>query len=67
MIALSLALALQVSRRQAGLAQDAEALQKAYTTMHPGLYRYNSPAQIEADFAQLISPIHEVCDGGSGA
>lgn len=35
------------------LQADVDILETAYTQLHPGLYRYNSPAQIQADFAQL--------------
>lgn len=36
-----------------GLATDAAVLRQAYETLHPGLYRYNSPAQMNARFARL--------------
>ena len=39
--------------KRADLQADVDVLEKAYTQLHPGLYRYNSPAQIDADFAQL--------------
>lgn len=35
------------------LKADVDVLEKAYTELHPGLYRYNTSAQIEADFKRL--------------
>jgi hypothetical protein len=35
------------------LQADLAILQRAYTALHPGLYRYNSPAEIDARFAAL--------------
>ncbi len=35
------------------LLEDFEIVKTAYTTMHPGLYRYNTPAQIEQHLAVL--------------
>ena len=37
----------------AGLLADLDILQQAYQTMHGGLYRYNTPAQIDLQFARL--------------
>jgi len=35
------------------LLEDFELVKTAYTTMHPGLYRYNTPAQVERNLANL--------------
>jgi hypothetical protein len=35
------------------LVQDLDLLEKALTTMHPGIYRYNSPSQIQNYFKNL--------------
>lgn len=35
------------------LRADVDVLQRAYETLHPGLYRYNTPARMQARFAQL--------------
>ncbi len=35
------------------LQQDLAILEKTYKTLHPGLYRYNTPAQMDANFAKL--------------
>ena len=35
------------------LLEDFELVKTAYTTMHPGLYRYNTPAQVEQNLANL--------------
>ncbi|WP_109487309.1 S41 family peptidase [Occallatibacter savannae] len=43
----------QTILRAADLQADVKVLQEAYTELHPGLYRYNSPAQIDAAFAEL--------------
>lgn len=32
---------------------DVDLLEQAYTQLHPGLYRYNTPAQMQANFAEL--------------
>src|SRR5579863_7858522 len=32
---------------------DIDLLERAYTQLHPGLYRYNTPAQMRARFAAL--------------
>ena len=37
----------------AGLLDDGAVLYREYTALHPGLLRYNSPASIEASYAQL--------------
>lgn len=37
----------------AGLAKDIAILRQAYETMHPGLYRYNSKAEMDARFDAL--------------
>jgi hypothetical protein len=39
--------------RAADLQADAALLRQAYEALHPGLYRYNTPAQMEAHFARL--------------
>ena len=39
--------------RAADLQADVAILRRAYTALHPGLYRYNTPAQIEAAFQAL--------------
>ena len=39
--------------KAAGLQQDVDILERAYTQLHPGLYRYNTPAQMQAHFAEL--------------
>jgi hypothetical protein len=39
----------------AALLADLEVAREAYTTLHPGLYRYNTPPQIEARFDQLAT------------
>jgi hypothetical protein len=38
---------------QAGLAEDFKVLKSAYEQLHPGLYRYNTPKQMEAKFEVL--------------
>ena len=35
------------------LLADAAVLERAYKELHPGLYRYNTPAQMDAAFAAL--------------
>lgn len=35
------------------LVQDGDVLEKAYERLHPGLYRYASPAQVKSRFAHL--------------
>lgn len=35
------------------LLEDFEIVKTAYTTMHPGLYRYNTPEQVEQNLANL--------------
>ena len=35
------------------LQKDVDILERAYTQLHPGLYRYNTPAQMQAHFADL--------------
>jgi hypothetical protein len=39
--------------RAADLRADVAILRHAYTALHPGLYRYNTPAQIDAAFRTL--------------
>jgi hypothetical protein len=39
--------------RSADLLADADVLQQAYEALHPGLYRYNTPAQVRAYFDAL--------------
>lgn len=41
------------SRQVANFSEDAALLARAYGALHPGLYRYNSPAQMDARFAAL--------------
>lgn len=51
-----LPLALAISQAEsfnAGLRKDFEILKSAYTQIHPGLYRYNTRAEMEARFAAL--------------
>ena len=38
---------------EAGWQADVDVLEQAYTRLHPGLYRYNTPAQMQANFAEL--------------
>jgi hypothetical protein len=38
----------------AAVQSDIALLKRVYTTLHPGLYRYNTPAQIEARFTALL-------------
>ena len=38
---------------RAGLLADARLLETVYEQLHPGLYRYNTPAQMRGRFAQL--------------
>lgn len=39
--------------RSADLLADVDVLQQAYEALHPGLYRYNTPARMQAHFATL--------------
>ena len=39
----------------AGLLEDVDVLQRVYETAHPGLYRYNTKAQMDGHFAALRS------------
>ncbi len=39
--------------RSADLLADVDVLQQAYETLHPGLHRYNTPAQVQAHFDAL--------------
>jgi hypothetical protein len=39
--------------KPAGLRADAAILRRAYEQLHPGLYRYNTKAEMDADFAAL--------------
>jgi hypothetical protein len=41
----------------AGLQADAAILRRAYEQLHPGLYRYNSRAQMDAAFDQLTADL----------
>lgn len=41
------------------LMEDFELVKTAYTTMHPGLYRYNTPATIEQHLADLKKTLSE--------
>jgi hypothetical protein len=43
----------------AGLREDVEIARKAYTSLHPGLYRYNTPEEIEAAFDELADGFAE--------
>jgi len=36
-----------------GLLKDVDVLEKTYKALHPGLYRYNTPPEIDAAFADL--------------
>jgi hypothetical protein len=36
-----------------GLLKDVDVLEKTYKALHPGLYRYNTPSQLDAGFAEL--------------
>ena len=47
---------------QAGLLKDADILHTAFTTLHPGLYRYNTPEQIESHFARLRQDFGKASD-----
>lgn len=42
------------------LLADVDILRQAYTTLHPGLYRYNTPAQIDQAFERLASRLRTV-------
>ena len=42
--------------------RDLRILQRAFTALHPGLYRYASPAQIEAAFAAANAAVAAGCD-----
>jgi hypothetical protein len=53
MISLSLALAIQASVFRSGLARDADVLEQAYVSMHPGLYRYCTRKEMQANFDRL--------------
>jgi len=44
--------------KTADLQADVDVLQKAYRELHPGLYRYNSPTQIEVGFRQLRTELN---------
>ncbi|MEM1120065.1 MAG: S41 family peptidase [Bacteroidota bacterium] len=41
------------------LLEDFELVKTAYTTMHPGLYRYNTPEQVEQNLAQLKADLSQ--------
>lgn len=41
----------------AELQEDVRILRRAYETLHPGLYRYNTPAQMDASFRQLSADL----------
>lgn len=41
----------------AGWQADVDVLEQAYTQLHPGLMRYNTPAQMRANFAELRSAL----------
>jgi hypothetical protein len=47
------AIASQGLSLNADLLKDVAVLRSAFTQLHPGLYRYNTPAQIEESFSQL--------------
>lgn len=42
----------------AGIQADIDLLQRAYETLHPGLYRYNSPETMRGHFAVLRAALH---------
>ncbi len=42
--------------------KDAKVLKEALTTLHPGLYRYNTKAQIENSFAEVDSKVQKPLD-----
>ena len=44
------------------LLADADVLQRTYETLHPGLYRYNTPQQMDANFAALRSELSRAAD-----
>lgn len=46
-------LGIQQAELRAGLAKDVAVLRSAYTQLHPGLYRYNSPKQMDTAFDEL--------------
>lgn len=52
LLPIAIALA-QTESFNTGLLKDFEVLKSAYTRLHPGLYRYNTPAQVEKHFANL--------------
>jgi len=49
---------------RAGLQADVDVLQRTYAALHPGLYRYNTPASLEAAYAGLRAALdHDVSLG----
>ncbi len=42
-----------------GLQKDIDIMEKAYTSLHPGLYRYNTPEEIRAHFDALRGELSE--------
>ncbi len=57
LLCLALILALPATAAEplatAGLQADVDVLEQAYTRLHPGLYRYNTPQQMAGHFADL--------------
>ena len=46
---------------RSGLQADVDVLQRTYAALHPGLYRYNTPASLEAAYAELRAALdHDV-------
>lgn len=39
--------------------EDLEVFRRAMTTLHPGIYRYNTPANLEIEFARIAGSITE--------
>ena len=55
MLCLIAALQISTSLQQLreGLGKDVQVLRQAYTQLHPGLYRYNTPESMEQEFQKL--------------
>ncbi len=45
----------------AAFGEDAALLRRAYTALHPGLYRYNTPAQMDGHFDDLARTLAPTC------
>ncbi|BCT93465.1 hypothetical protein LYSHEL_24890 [Lysobacter helvus] len=43
----------QMTFERSSLQADVDIVERTYTALHPGLYRYNTPAQMRAHFADL--------------